>query len=96
MHEIIASFDYLMEEIPPACSNVFYLGVKVIEKEYKTDIHCNLNINKHRNKAELHLVNIPIQHWYGDTQLRDTIVYKLSTHLKICLDQFDVSTTIPS
>ena len=29
MHEIIASFDYNNEEIPHACSNVFYLGVKV-------------------------------------------------------------------
>jgi hypothetical protein len=94
MHEVIASFDYNDEEIPHACSNVFYLGVKVIEKEYKTAIHCNINVNKQKNKAELHLMDVPKQHWFVDTKLRETIVYKLSTHLKICLDQFDPNRTV--
>lgn len=90
MHKIIASFDCCNGEIPPACEHVFYRGVRVIEKEYGTNIRCNVNMNKADNKAELHLLDVPMQQWFVDLSTREIIVYKLSTHLKICLDQFNV------
>jgi hypothetical protein len=89
MNEVIASIDLKHNDISADCSNVFFLGVKIIEKEYKTSIPCNICLDAQNNRAQLILLNIPQQQWFIDTDLRDTIVYKLTTHLRMCLDHFD-------
>ncbi len=88
MNQIIAAYYCNTQEIPQACVNVFSLGVEIIEREYKTSINCNMNHNKQDNKAELTILNFPQQDWFTDLDLRETIVYKLSTHFKICLEHF--------
>ena len=88
MNQTIACFDYHTHEIPQACCNVFYMGVRIIEREYDTSISCELYHNKAEKKAELTLLDFHQKDWFVNLDRRDTIVYKLSTHLKICLEQF--------
>ncbi len=96
MHKIIASFKYSENEISPECYNVFVLGVNVIEKEFHTIIHCDIRINKQENIVELRLLDATLQDWFKDMSCRETIIYKLSTHFKICLEHFAGSSSVIS
>ncbi len=88
MHKTIATFDCKNTVIPSECHTVFNLGVKVIEKEFDTSILCEIKINATDSNAELRLTDATLQEWFLDTKAREIIVYKLSTHFKICLEQF--------
>lgn len=88
MHKTIASFEYNNEGISLECHTVFNLGVKVIEKEFSTRIHYEITHDPQHKNAELRLTDATLQTWFQDSTSRDIIVYKLSTHFKICLEQF--------
>ncbi|MCD6013694.1 MAG: hypothetical protein K0Q79_3556 [Flavipsychrobacter sp.] len=90
MQNIIATFDY-GHNIPDECKNVFHLGVRLIEKEFDTSIIYELTHVPADKKVNLMLHHTSTQEWFSDISARDIIIYKLSTHLKICLEQFSVN-----
>lgn len=86
MHKTIASFDG--HHIPDECKNVFHLGVKLIEKEFDTTIGYELKLIPTDKKIELRLNDATLQQWFVEVAVREIVIYKLTTHLKICLEQF--------
>ena len=74
--------------IAPECYRVFNLGVKMIEKEFGVVIDCDIKIIAEHNQAVLTLISADACEWYKDIRKRETIIYKLSTHFKICMEQF--------
>lgn len=87
MQKIIASFD-CAHDILEECKNVFSLGVSLIEKEFDTRIDCELKYSHLDKIIELRLTDATLQEWFRDIATREIIIYKLSTHLKICVEQF--------
>ncbi len=87
MQKIIASFD-CAQDILGECNNVFNLGVALIEKEFDTKIECELKYSQIDRIIELRLTDATLQEWFRDVPTREIIMFKLSTHLKICVEQF--------
>lgn len=87
MQKIIASFD-CAHDILGECKKVFNLGVNLIEKEFDTKIECELRYSQIDKIIELRLIDATLQEWFRDIPTREIIIYKLSTHLKICVEQF--------
>lgn len=87
MQKIIASYN-CAHDILGEFKSVYNLGVALIEKEFDTRIDCELKYSHLDKIVELRLTDATLQEWFRDIATREIIIYKLSTHLKICVEQF--------